>query len=401
MFNTSTQSEGESIEQYVTKLRTLAEHCDYGDLEESLIRDRVVLGLRTVKLRERLLKKSDLTLQTAIEEINVYEATRKQMKKIEENSADKSIHAMKKFDTRRKSQTQYASTRRKPQSYDARRKFKSQFQKTEEGCTRCGRPQHKEGNKCPAMGKRCNKCGGMNHFYDQCRTKKSTGRVKQFEEVEEETDEYEDDYDEICACRSKKDEKQVYATMEIGSERRRRKFQIDTGASCNVMSFQDLDNESKSMIEPSNKDEELKMYNQSKMRPLGHTKLKVRNPANGKKYLMTVTVIKEPYKPIIGKKAAEYMGLVEIKYENIQLVEAANQILEEYTDVFDGLGHLPGQYKIQVDKTVPPVAQPPRRVPAALRKPLKDKLDELEQKGIISPIKKHTQWVSSVVIVHN
>ena len=31
---------------------------------------------------------------------------------------------------------------------------------------------------------------------------------------------------------------------------------------------------------------------------------------------------------------------------------------EEYEDVFEGLGALPGNYKIVVDETVPPLVQP-------------------------------------------
>ena len=43
-FFKSTQTAGESIDAFVTTLRLRANSCQFGDQEESLIHDRVVLG---------------------------------------------------------------------------------------------------------------------------------------------------------------------------------------------------------------------------------------------------------------------------------------------------------------------------------------------------------------------
>ena len=45
VFNTRNQKAEESIDQYVTDLRTKAKTCEFGTLCESLIRDRVVCGI--------------------------------------------------------------------------------------------------------------------------------------------------------------------------------------------------------------------------------------------------------------------------------------------------------------------------------------------------------------------
>ena len=50
---------------------------------------------------------------------------------------------------------------------------------------------------------------------------------------------------------------------------------------------------------------------------------------------------------------------------------AKAHILKEYADVFDGIGCFEGEYHITLDSTVPPVVHSPRRVPVALREPLK------------------------------
>ena len=44
--------EGESIDSFVTALHELAEHCNFRDLKEELIRDRLVVWLRDASLSE-------------------------------------------------------------------------------------------------------------------------------------------------------------------------------------------------------------------------------------------------------------------------------------------------------------------------------------------------------------
>ena len=47
---------------------------------------------------------------------------------------------------------------------------------------------------------------------------------------------------------------------------------------------------------------------------------------------------------------------------------------------------------------VKPVQIPPRRIPEALRGPLKDHLAELEQQGVIEKVTQATDWVSAIVV---
>ncbi len=45
--------------------------------------------------------------------------------------------------------------------------------------------------------------------------------------------------------------------------------------------------------------------------------------------------------------------------------------MEEYKDVFEGLGCLPGEHRISIDDTVAPVVHACRKVPFALREKLR------------------------------
>ena len=64
-FNLAHQLADESAEQFITRLHQLAENCEFGDLKNEMIRDRLVIGIRDGQLSERLQMESDLTLQKA------------------------------------------------------------------------------------------------------------------------------------------------------------------------------------------------------------------------------------------------------------------------------------------------------------------------------------------------
>ena len=53
-FNRRRQGENESIEQFTTSLYHLAKSCEYGELKEEMIRDRVVMEIENQGLSEHL-----------------------------------------------------------------------------------------------------------------------------------------------------------------------------------------------------------------------------------------------------------------------------------------------------------------------------------------------------------
>ena len=61
-FNKRDQKVNESIDSYVAVLRYLAKTCNYGTLEDNLICDRIVIGVREHPTRKRLLQEPELTL---------------------------------------------------------------------------------------------------------------------------------------------------------------------------------------------------------------------------------------------------------------------------------------------------------------------------------------------------
>ena len=61
------QRERESILSYVTELRKLATHCNFGGNLNEALRDRLVCGLRNMQIQKRLLSEAKLKYSKAVE----------------------------------------------------------------------------------------------------------------------------------------------------------------------------------------------------------------------------------------------------------------------------------------------------------------------------------------------
>ena len=66
-FASRRQKPGESIATFVSELKRLSEHCNYGQTLDEMLRDRVVCGIADGRLQRRLLAEPELTLKKAVE----------------------------------------------------------------------------------------------------------------------------------------------------------------------------------------------------------------------------------------------------------------------------------------------------------------------------------------------
>ena len=66
-FNSRFRGEGESVADFVASLRSLAEHCNYGQQLDEMLRDRRVCGIRDDSIQRRLLSEQKLDLNGAVE----------------------------------------------------------------------------------------------------------------------------------------------------------------------------------------------------------------------------------------------------------------------------------------------------------------------------------------------
>lgn len=136
------QGKDESCDNFITELRLLVTACDYHRPEEAL-RDQFIFNIYDRKAREKLFDSAQdnyvgLTVEKAVSLVKNYETMSNQRKELipeEVLAVSKTRESNKRID-----------------------------------CNRCGYKHLKM--KCPAYGKKCNYCDGMNHFSKVCTKKK-------------------------------------------------------------------------------------------------------------------------------------------------------------------------------------------------------------------------------------
>ena len=103
--------------------------------------------------------------------------------------------------------------------------------------------------------------------------------------------------------------------------------------------------------------------------------------------------------PILGIPGIEELGLLKRVY-SMECGDPLQKILDEYEDVFKGLGKIKNvHHTIQLKDDARPIIHAPRRIPVSLRQPLKEELDRMVKSDVIIKIDKPTDWVNSMVIV--
>ena len=74
LFNTRSQGENESVDEFYSALLALSKNCSSGELTSSLIKDRVMVEIQDNSTRQRLLSEKKLSLQKCMEIARSYEA---------------------------------------------------------------------------------------------------------------------------------------------------------------------------------------------------------------------------------------------------------------------------------------------------------------------------------------
>ena len=391
-FFSRAQESGESIDQYVTILRKLCETCEFGTLKNSLIKDRIVLGVNNTKTRERLLRVPDLTLQKALDVVRSVEATDMQMKELD----DSSVHGI----GREKNKS---TDKKTPSDNEEKRPPSKKF-----NCGNCG-TRH-GARECPAYGKTCNYCQRRNHFQSVCRSRKKVHELG----VEQQEGNVPDSTLFVGAVTTEVriQNEECYVMLPVKGHIT--KLKIDTGSQVNIMPFKDLKKIVGSNPQINACTHSLVSYSEDKLTVLGTATLPVKSKTDVE-HELTFHIVETNQPGLLGLTASQDLGLIKVvmvakteekqtepdKSEEVTKLseELKEEVLQKYTQVFTGLGRLEKPYHIEVDPTVTPVVNPPRTVPAALRDRVKEELDDMERRGVVRKVEEPTDWVNSMAIV--
>ena len=177
IFNSRDQKEGESIDTYVGELRTLAQSCNFCTcLHDTLIRDRIVLGLRDRGTRKRLLRQGKLTVQKCIEIAKSDEVSNTQIKNMDQTTPEpQDVHKVKTTKPKK-------SERKNPKQTDwdnpNRKHNNDKLSTSGKPCDFCGRKHRRGRANCAAWGCVCGACGKKNHFASHWKAKEKAHNVE-------------------------------------------------------------------------------------------------------------------------------------------------------------------------------------------------------------------------------
>ena len=369
-FHVRAQEQSESIDAYVAELRKLAKGCNFGEQEDRMIRDRILVGCKSVKVREKLLEDSKLTLKSALEICRAMEAGQS---KLEAMAGAKEVSV----DRVRQKKTKQSEKQKKDFSEHSE-KFQS---KSVKKCGRCGYSWHKKLSDCPAKDEQCNTCGQKGHFWRLCRNKKTVRHVQ-----EEESDD-----NIFLGSISEVNSVEIDWHTELLVDEKSVKFRIDTGADVSVVPdsyFRKLDGLQKT-------DKQLYGPGGSKIEVLGVHRATIES--KNSKTVQDLYVVKGLKQPLLGKPAIQALEIL----KRINAVSSSKvEPKTEYPELFRGLGKMENAYTVRLKEGAKPFSiASPRRLPLPMKKKVEDELKSLQDKGIIRPVTTPTDWCAPIVAV--
>lgn len=398
-FNQRTQNVGERFDVYLGEIRRMAKSCNFAAVENSMLRDRIVVGIKDDATRRKLLQVRELTLDQAIDLCKASEAAGRQLKEMATPEAVQPLQHTKPTSQRRgrgRGARPAGEQRRRGTSATRRDRDYSVDQRS---CRYCGR--HHDANKqaCPAYGQTCTKCRKLHHFAAVCRSSSATTTPRQ-QHVREI-----DDHAVESLLALHEGTKRVYSNVLVNDVKVR--FLLDCGSTVNILprSIANKVGHGQAQLRPARAT--LRMFNATELPTDGMTTVTVKHPRTGDRFECDFYVT-EREQPILGMEACRRLNLLHIVEENICETHEATppgglttaDVFTRYQDLFDGsLGCMDGEVSLAVDSNVPPVQMPLRRLPVALRDQVQTELAKLVTNGVIAPVTEPSSWVSALLVV--
>nr|CAH7731486.1 unnamed protein product [Callosobruchus chinensis] len=335
-FNTRIQQQGEPIECFITSLHSLAEHCQYGQLKEELIRDRIVVGMQDRRTSERLQLKATLTLSKSEQGIAVFHSNFAGSDK-----RDNDVSCGR-FERCAKSRTQRCQAEFSPANGGRGPNLQNK-------CQFCGLVSHPR-EQCPANKSTCRSCKKQGHWAVVCRSNKV--RSIQTENLDDSSTTMNDS---CLNCNSHNhvpqdnqflgsiqvnhiSEKEWVVPLEILEIAKKFNFMIDSGADITGVP--------------------VKLLNEDILQCLSRTNRNVTGPSGeslnvlgilnatlcgfNKRCQTDIYVIEQLCKPILGRSEIKKLSILQFgdnldsKINNIQL--NSEQIEKNFPNIFQNIG---------------------------------------------------------------
>lgn len=347
VFNERKQKEGEPFDTFHMDIKRLVRTCKYGDQENDMLRDRIVIGVCDKRLQTRLLETVPLSYETAVEKCRTSEVTKEQANEMSKLASVSEVKHV--VDNKHRKQRTNDSERRQNNNNngynrnsngadnrntgrrdDNRRRNNNTNTKANhsqsnnnknstnttnrikfiDACKFCSLSHQMGSRHCPAYGKTCNSCNKKNHYSSVCRA------VDAFSAANCSSEEYDfDDNEEFCISSLDKVDTEVtndaisYPWLEKiqMKDNKETACKVDTGAEVDVMTWRVL----KRMfpeIELQKTNMTLRAFGGQKVRPMGTCTLLCR--LNSVSLMIKFAVVDLDITPILSLKSCIRFKLV-------------------------------------------------------------------------------------------
>lgn len=349
VFYEARREDGETVQEWMVRLRAMAMKCKFGDKLEFVLKDKFVTGM-SGKTFERLCEEneSELTMEKACAVAKTYELRKM---KVSGSSEIDFVRTGQKF-------TQ---------------------------CKHCGYNNHQE-IRCRFKNFKCHKCHVEGHIARTCRAEKGGDSQKVVSEVK---------IQHIDSCEESQNSS-LKVILKVGNSLI--KFHIDTGSPVSVIP-QVVFNKYFNVCELGKSDFQATGFGGHSLSVVGSFKVDVEYNGVIKKFEFIV-IGGNAKTSILGIDFLKSFGINRLKIDinRIDLISFDKEIYNKYATVFDGnIGHLKN-----VQACLPIKAEPiprflkARPVPYAYRNEIEKQIKKLECEGIITKVDE-TKWGTPLV----
>uniref|UniRef100_A0AAR5QHZ6 Reverse transcriptase domain-containing protein n=1 Tax=Dendroctonus ponderosae TaxID=77166 RepID=A0AAR5QHZ6_DENPD len=398
-FLTYKQTEYQTMEKYITELKNLSLSCEFENLRESLVKDVLICGIKSEKLREKLLQEDVDSLAHAVKICLTSESIKEKNREISSRTSPMGESRPAQVDQMNKWQG-----RRQEDSYRSKEKIPNNQAQQLTRCQKCSY-SHVRG-KCPAYGKVCLNCNKSNHFAKCCKIKRhnNASNVHTISRVANSRGDTIDTADNFAfvdsvhllanlgTCES--NEEAWFITMTVNGHPV--EVKLDTGAMANVIPEHVLKAVRFNFCNIKPTKVKLSSYNNTMIPLVGECILNCEY--NDKVDNISFYVTKNRSCTVLGLKSCLDLKLIK-RINEVTENNKIDNLLSKHERLFRGIGCVKKPYSIKLKENAIPVAFPARKVPFAIQEKLKDTLDSLEKQKIIMKDMDSAEWVHPLVIV--